>query len=188
MPSSAMAHRTETTTMPASADHSLLSKAFDWLKARMSRDNEFALMSPADMHALATDIGISHNELQQVVHQAGDHSDLMEQMIRARGSRPGGRAPRPQRRPLHGGHLRPLPGIRHLPARTRSRHRCRTQPRILRQRPRDRRDAGNATATADPHLKDWFRHNPVWSGNGWWHIVVCLVSIRGVVAQKGSGL
>jgi len=83
-----MAHRTETTTMPASADHSLLSKAFDWLKARMSRDNEFALMSPADMHALATDIGISHNELQQVVRQAGDHSDLMDQMIRARGLDP----------------------------------------------------------------------------------------------------
>lgn len=74
--------------MSATADPNVIARALDWLKARMSRNNELAQMSNADLQFLASDIGISSTDLRQVVLQTSDHSDLMDRMIRARGLDP----------------------------------------------------------------------------------------------------
>ena len=74
--------------MSASTDSSLLSRAFDWIKTRASRDNEIAAMSRADLHYLAADLGITEADLRDVVPKVTDHSELMDQMMRARGLDP----------------------------------------------------------------------------------------------------
>jgi hypothetical protein len=74
--------------MSASSDSSLLAKAFDWIRTRASRDNEIAAMCRADLHYLAADLGITEAELREVVPKVTDHSELMDQMMRARGLDP----------------------------------------------------------------------------------------------------
>ena len=67
---------------------SVLNRALDWLKARIARDNELALLSNADMHYLATDIGISESDFRALAPMIADHSELMDQMMLARGIDP----------------------------------------------------------------------------------------------------
>jgi hypothetical protein len=74
--------------MSTSAVSNLLVRAFDWLKARAIRDNELAAMSHADLEFLATDIGCTEADLRQVVPRIGDHSELMDRMLQARGLDP----------------------------------------------------------------------------------------------------
>ena len=74
--------------MSASANTNLLSRAFDWIKTRASRDNELAAMSRSDMHYLAADLGITEADLLDVVPKVTDHSELMDRMMRARGLDP----------------------------------------------------------------------------------------------------
>ena len=74
--------------MSASTDPNLLSRAFDWVKARASRDNELTAMSRADMRYLAADLGITEADLRSVVPKVTDHSELMDRMMRARGLDP----------------------------------------------------------------------------------------------------
>jgi hypothetical protein len=74
--------------MSASTDSSLLSRAFDWIKTRASRDNEIAAMSRADLHYLAADLGITEADLRDVVPKVTDHSELMDKMMRSRGLDP----------------------------------------------------------------------------------------------------
>ena len=74
--------------MPASNASKLLSRTFDWIKARANRDNEMAVMSRLDFQRLAVDIGVTDADLLEVVPLIGDHSELMDQMIRARGLDP----------------------------------------------------------------------------------------------------
>jgi hypothetical protein len=74
--------------MSAPTDSSLLSKAFDWIKTRASRDNEIAAMSRADLHFLAADLGITEADVREVVPKVTDHSELMDRMMRARGLDP----------------------------------------------------------------------------------------------------
>ena len=74
--------------MTAVTDANLLSKAFDWIKARASRDNELAAMSRMDLHYLAADLGITEADLRDVAPRITDHSELMDRMMRARGLDP----------------------------------------------------------------------------------------------------
>ena len=74
--------------MSASSDQGLFAKAFDWIKARASRDNELAAMSRADLHYLAADLGVTEADVLDIVPQVTDNSVLMDQMMRARGLDP----------------------------------------------------------------------------------------------------
>ncbi|MBS0640483.1 MAG: DUF6455 family protein [Acetobacteraceae bacterium] len=74
--------------MPHSHDGSVLMRALDWIKARIARDNELALLSSADMHYLAADIGISEADFRALAPKIADHSELMDQMMLARGIDP----------------------------------------------------------------------------------------------------
>ncbi|HET6605554.1 MAG TPA: DUF6455 family protein [Rhodopila sp.] len=74
--------------MSAFADPNLFARAFDWLRARMIRDNELATMSRTDLQRLASDIGATEADLLEAVPQIGDHSALMDQMMYARGLDP----------------------------------------------------------------------------------------------------
>jgi uncharacterized protein YjiS (DUF1127 family) len=74
--------------MSAPTDPNLLSRAFDWMKTRTSRDNELAAMSHMDLQYLAADLGITEADVRDVVPRVTDHSDLMNKMMRARGLDP----------------------------------------------------------------------------------------------------
>jgi hypothetical protein len=74
--------------MTAAADPNLLAKAFDWLKARMIRDSQLASFSRSDLQLLAIDIGVTEADLRRVVPRVGDHDDLMDKMMCARGLEP----------------------------------------------------------------------------------------------------
>jgi len=74
--------------MSAVKDSNLLSKAFDWIRARASRDNELAVMSRMDLGYLAADLGITEADVLDVVPRLTDHSELMDKMMRARGLDP----------------------------------------------------------------------------------------------------
>jgi uncharacterized protein YjiS (DUF1127 family) len=74
--------------MSATANENLLSKAFDWIKARASRDNELATMSNMDLRYLAADLGITEADVRDVVPLVTDHSELMDRMMAARGLDP----------------------------------------------------------------------------------------------------
>lgn len=66
----------------------LLGRIFDWIVARTSSDNELAALSHADLQLLATDIGVTEFDLRSIVPRLGDHSALMDRMLRARGLEP----------------------------------------------------------------------------------------------------
>jgi hypothetical protein len=66
-------------------DGTVLTRALDWLKARIARDNELAMLSNADLHYLATDIGISESDFRELAPRIADHSNQMDQMMLARG-------------------------------------------------------------------------------------------------------
>lgn len=70
--------------MTASTEPTLFCRTLDWIKARATRDNELATMSRDDFQILAADIGVSESDLRDVVPKIGDHSDLMDKMMRAR--------------------------------------------------------------------------------------------------------
>ena len=72
----------------SASEPNLLARALDWIKARAVRDNELSLLSRADLQLLASDIGVTEADLRDVVPTIGDHSDLMDQMMRARGLDP----------------------------------------------------------------------------------------------------
>ena len=74
--------------MSASAERNLFARALDWIKARVARNDELALMSRADLQLLASDIGVTEADLRDIAPRIGDHSDLMDQMMRARGLDP----------------------------------------------------------------------------------------------------
>lgn len=66
----------------------ILNQAFDWIKARVQRDAELAMLSTADMHAIASDIGISDWDFRTLAPKIADHSELMDRMMLARGIDP----------------------------------------------------------------------------------------------------
>jgi hypothetical protein len=74
--------------MPASVDSNLLSRAFDWIRARASRDNELAAMSRMDLRYLANDLGVTEADLREIAPKVTDNSVLMDKMMRARGLDP----------------------------------------------------------------------------------------------------
>jgi len=69
-------------------DGSVLHRALDWIKERIRRDNELALLSNTDLHYLATDIGISESDFRALAPRIADHSEQMDQMMLARGIDP----------------------------------------------------------------------------------------------------
>ena len=69
-------------------ESTLFCRTLGWIKTRAVRDTELVRMSSADLHNLATDIGVTEADLREVVPKVGDHSDLMDQMMRARGLDP----------------------------------------------------------------------------------------------------
>ena len=71
-----------------SAEPGLLARTFEWIRARAIRDNELASMTQIDLGLLATDIGVTEADLREVVPHIGDHSELMNKMMRARGLDP----------------------------------------------------------------------------------------------------
>jgi hypothetical protein len=70
--------------MSTLTESSLFCRTLDWIKARAARDNELATMSRADLQVLAADIGVTEADLRDVVPRIGDHSDLIDKMMRAR--------------------------------------------------------------------------------------------------------
>jgi hypothetical protein len=74
--------------MTQGADGTVLTRALDWIKARVTRDNELAMLADADMHYLAMDIGITDAEFRELAPRIGDHSIQLDQMMLARGIDP----------------------------------------------------------------------------------------------------
>ncbi|HQT77704.1 MAG TPA: DUF6455 family protein, partial [Rhodopila sp.] len=74
--------------MPTSTTHTLLGRAFDWIRARSVLESELATLSRADVQMLATDIGVTEADLRDVAPLVTDHSDLMDKMMRTRGLDP----------------------------------------------------------------------------------------------------
>ena len=74
--------------MTQGSDGTVLTRALDWIKARVTRDNELAMLADADMHYLAMDIGITDAEFRALAPRIGDHSIQLEQMMLARGIDP----------------------------------------------------------------------------------------------------
>lgn len=74
--------------MSASSDLSLLGRALDWLKVRITGDNELASLSRADLQLLAIDLGLTEADLRQIVPRVRDHSELMDKMMGAHGLEP----------------------------------------------------------------------------------------------------
>jgi hypothetical protein len=52
--------------MSVSGESSLLSRVFDWLKARLAQESELASMSYQDLQFLASDIGVSVADLRAI--------------------------------------------------------------------------------------------------------------------------
>ncbi len=69
-------------------ESSVFARAFDWIKARISRDNELAVLSTADMQNLAADIGISESDFRELAPRIADHSGQMDEMMVLRGLDP----------------------------------------------------------------------------------------------------
>ncbi|MFL5285108.1 MAG: DUF6455 family protein [Rhodopila sp.] len=74
--------------MSVSGESSLLSRVFDWLKARLAQESELASMSYQDLQFLASDIGVSVADLRAIGPKITDHDDLMRKMMLARGLDP----------------------------------------------------------------------------------------------------
>jgi Family of unknown function (DUF6455) len=74
--------------MTQGSDSTVLTRALDWMRARVSRDNELATLADADMHYLAMDIGITEAEFRALAPQIADHSIQLDQMMLARGIDP----------------------------------------------------------------------------------------------------
>jgi hypothetical protein len=71
--------------MSASVDPSPLGRTSDQFTAHVMSDNQLASMTRDDLRAFGRDIGMTEAEVREV---SGDHSALMEQMMRARGLDP----------------------------------------------------------------------------------------------------
>ncbi|HEY0182915.1 MAG TPA: DUF6455 family protein [Rhodopila sp.] len=74
--------------MSAFADPNLFLRALDWMRARAIRGNGLRSMSDADLQLLAADVGASESDLREMAAQIGGHSELTDQMMRARGLDP----------------------------------------------------------------------------------------------------
>jgi hypothetical protein len=74
--------------MSATLNPNLMARAFDWIRARASRDNEMATMSRMDLHYLANDLGVAEADVPDIVARATDHGELLDRMMRARGLNP----------------------------------------------------------------------------------------------------
>lgn len=74
--------------MSTTADAGLLARAIDWLRARLARDNELAMLSHLDMHDLAADLGITDADTRDVIVLVSEHGELMDRMLRGRGLEP----------------------------------------------------------------------------------------------------
>lgn len=70
------------------ADLHLISRILDWIKPRLAGSHELATLSRADLDFLASDIGLTEADLRHLVPKQGDHSELMDQMMLARGLNP----------------------------------------------------------------------------------------------------
>ncbi len=75
--------------MTYSPDANVVTRVLDWIRARISRDNELSMLSHADMQYLATDIGISESDFRELAPRLADHSSQMDDMMRTRGLDPG---------------------------------------------------------------------------------------------------
>jgi hypothetical protein len=74
--------------MPASGEPKLLSRFFDWVKARVSPDSELAALSYEDLQFLASDIGVSVADLRSIGPMITDHDELLKKVMLARGLDP----------------------------------------------------------------------------------------------------
>nr|WP_294519424.1 hypothetical protein [uncultured Rhodopila sp.] len=74
--------------MPASGEANLLSRVFDWVKARVSPDSELSALSYQDLQFLASDIGVSVADLRAIGPMITDHDEQLTRMIVARGLEP----------------------------------------------------------------------------------------------------
>jgi len=75
-------HPTDTT------DTGLLVRVFDWIRDRIRRGQELASLTEADLDFMASDLGISHADLLDVLPRSADQSYLMDRMMEARGLDP----------------------------------------------------------------------------------------------------
>jgi Family of unknown function (DUF6455) len=74
--------------MSVSGESNLLSRVFDWIKARLAQDSELANMSYQDLQFLASDIGVSVADLRAIGPKITDHDELLKAMMLARGLDP----------------------------------------------------------------------------------------------------
>lgn len=70
------------------AEHSILSRTLDWLKARLARDRELQGLTPHDYDILAADIGVTPEQFHDIAPRIDDHSEQMDAMMRVRGLDP----------------------------------------------------------------------------------------------------
>ncbi len=69
-------------------DQGLLGRLFDWVKARVHRDDDLYALTRGDLAMMASDLGISESDLRDVLPKAADNSLLMDEMMIARGLDP----------------------------------------------------------------------------------------------------
>lgn len=72
----------------AATDQGLLGRFCDWVKARYQRGDDLYALSRDDLALMASDLGITENDLRDVLPKAADNSLLMDQMMVARGLDP----------------------------------------------------------------------------------------------------
>lgn len=70
--------------MSDSTETSLLGKVFDWIKLRLTWDNELASMSRSELAHLAKDIGLNEPDLREILPSIADHTLPIDQMMQAR--------------------------------------------------------------------------------------------------------
>ncbi len=70
------------------AEHAILPRMLDWLKARLARDRELQDLTPHDYDTMAADIGVTPEQFHDLAPRIDDHSDQMDAMIRAQGLEP----------------------------------------------------------------------------------------------------
>ena len=73
---------------PDHAEHGMLARALDWIRAYAARQDELSHLSRDDIAAMATDLGMTEADLRDVMPRGADNTLLMDCMIQARGLDP----------------------------------------------------------------------------------------------------
>lgn len=73
---------------PSPAQQNLREPALDWTRERLARGEAMASSQRSDSQDMASDSGITQTDLIDIVPHSADHTNLMNQMMPARGLAP----------------------------------------------------------------------------------------------------